>query len=69
PNHQQLPINRPKVVVFNYNQAGVGNVGNTQSDINYQPTYEGVTQHVKARHSETPLTWSVQQKAIHKELH
>jgi len=67
-NHQQLPINRPVVPVVNYNQGGVGNVGNTQSDINYQPNYEGVSEDAKARHSTPELVGNVQQKAIYKTL-
>jgi catalase len=67
-NHQQLPINRPKVAVFNYNQDGIGNVGNTKSDVNYQPNYQDVTEDVKARRSATALVGNVQQKAIDKQL-
>jgi catalase len=67
-NHQQLPINQPKVAVFNYNQGGVGNVGNTKSDINYQPNYQEVTEDAKARRSTTALTGNVQQQAIDKQL-
>lgn len=67
-NHQQLPINRPVVPVVNYNQGGVGNVGNTQSDINYQPNYEGVSEDSNARHSTPALVGNVQQQPINKQL-
>lgn len=67
-NHQQLPVNRPKVDVVNYNQNGAGNISNTQSDINYQPNYEGVKEDAAARRSSTPLVGQVQQIAINKQL-
>jgi len=67
-NHQQLPINRPVVAVINYNQGGVGNIGNTKSDINYQPNYEQVKEDPSARHSTPALVGTVQQQAINKQL-
>ena len=67
-NHQQLPINRPRVAVFNYNQGGAGNIGNTTSDINYQPNYTGAAEDASARHSTPALTGNVQQQPIEKTL-
>lgn len=66
-NHQQLPINRPVVNVVNYNQDGALNVGGTQSNVNYQPSREGVVENVKARHSTQSITGQVQQAAISKQ--
>ena len=37
-NHISLPINRPKVDVNNGNQEGFSNIGNTRSDVNYEPS-------------------------------
>ncbi|MGC3836949.1 catalase [Moritella viscosa] len=66
-NHQQLPINRPIVNVVNYNQDGAHNMGVTMSDVNYQPSSEGVVEDKKARHSTPSLTGHVQQLAIDKQ--
>ncbi|QFI37421.1 catalase [Moritella marina ATCC 15381] len=66
-NHQQLPINRPLVNVVNYNQDGVLNVGTTQSNVNYQPSREGVVEDQAARHSTPSLAGDVQQRAIYKQ--
>lgn len=67
-NHQQLPINRSKVIVNNYNQDGAMNIGETNSNINYQPSQDAVMEDVNARHSETPLQGYVQQRAIQKPM-
>jgi len=66
-NHQQLPINRAKVKVVNYNQDGAGNIGNTTSNINYQPNKDRVAEDPKARHSTPKLKGYVQQAAIKKQ--
>lgn len=67
-NHQQLPINQPRIKVVNYNQDGAANYGNTSSDINYQPSRDLVSEDSKARHSNTKLTGTVQQASIDKQL-
>ncbi|MCW8331699.1 catalase [Photobacterium sp. SDRW27] len=67
-NHQQLPINQAKVPVVNYNQDGAANIGNTRSDINYQPSREHVSEDRRARHSNAALSGMVQQASINKQL-
>jgi catalase len=66
-NNAQLPINRAKVEVLNYNQEGAMNMGATTSDINYQPNREGVSEAPEARHSAQKLSGYVQQAAIKNE--
>ena len=66
-NHQQLPINRAKVEVVNYNQDGAMNYGNTTSNVNYQPSHENVAENPIARRSNTELKGYVQQAAIKKQ--
>jgi catalase len=66
-NHQQLPINRAKVEVVNYNQDGAMNIGNTTSNVNYQPSQENVAENPIARRSNTELKGFVQQAAIKKQ--
>ena len=63
-NHQQLPINRSLVSVTNYNQDGAMNMGNTDTNVNYQPSHEGITEDSNARHSEISLQGNVQQRGI-----
>ena len=36
-NFQQIPVNRPRVDVANYNQDGDGNQKQRKGDVNYQP--------------------------------
>ena len=67
-NHQQLPVNRAKVKVVNYNQDGALNIGNTRSDVNYQPSHEQVVEDAKARHTSAALSGKVQQLMINKPL-
>jgi len=66
-NHQQLPINRPRVQVVNYNQEGFMNTGQTTSDINYQPNRDGVTEDRRYAFSSAPLQGNTQQRAIDKQ--
>ncbi|WP_407935277.1 catalase [Alkalimonas mucilaginosa] len=67
-NHQQLPINRPRVAVNSNNQDGAANHGNTRSDVNYEPSRIAPKPSVTAaRASQTPLTGQVQQIAIEKQ--
>ncbi|MCG9734678.1 catalase [Pseudoalteromonas shioyasakiensis] len=66
-NHQQLPINRAKVEVVNYNQDGAMNFGHTTSNVNYQPSHENVQENPIARKAQTKLAGYVQQAAIKKQ--
>lgn len=66
-NNAQLPINRPRVDVVNYNQDGAMNMGATDSNINYQPNVEKVAEDSRARHSQAKLQGYVQQAAIKKQ--
>jgi len=67
-NYQQLPINRPRVAVNNYNQDGSGNQGETKGDVNYQPSVEqgSVTDNPVYKATRTPLSGTVQQELITK---
>ncbi|GAA5445955.1 catalase [Microbulbifer sp. NBRC 101763] len=68
-NHQQLPINRPRVVVTNWNQDGAGNYGQQASTVNYQPSRIDVrNEDPKGLYSSKPLSGRTQQKAIEKKL-
>ncbi|MCW7552818.1 catalase [Endozoicomonas gorgoniicola] len=67
-NHQQLPINRARVPVTNWNQDGQGNQGNQTSDVNYQPSrLDPRTESLEGRYSAMPLSGNYQQKAISKQ--
>lgn len=67
-NHQQLPINRPLVTVNNNNQEGAMNVGQTTSDVNYDPSLkEPKLPSSAARAVKTPVNGIVLQQAIAKE--
>ncbi|WP_444903687.1 catalase [Microbulbifer sp. CnH-101-E] len=68
-NHQQLPINRPRAVVNNWNQDGAANYGQQTSDVNYQPSrIDARSEDSKGLYSNKLLTGSTQQKAIEKKL-
>ncbi|WP_461536964.1 catalase [Spongorhabdus nitratireducens] len=68
-NHQQIPVNRPRVEVNNWNQDGAGNQGNQKSDVNYQPSRQDPRpESNEGRYSELPLSGSYQQAAISKQL-
>ncbi len=67
-NHQQLPINRPRVAVNNWNQDGMGNSGQQTSDINYQPSrMQNLVENEGARYDVKPVSGLAQQKKITKE--
>lgn len=67
-NHMQLPINRPKTAVNNWNQDGAGNPGHQTNDVNYQPSKRAPrTEEARGRYSESKLHGSYQQKAITKQ--
>ncbi|MBL1259330.1 MAG: catalase [Thiotrichaceae bacterium] len=66
-NHQQLPINRPRVAVNNWNQDGAGNNGNQPSNVNYQPSrIDPRMEDNSARFSEMVVSGHTQQRAIDK---
>ncbi|WP_444938226.1 catalase [Microbulbifer sp. JMSA002] len=68
-NHQQLPINRPRAAVNNWNQDGASNYGQQASDVNYQPSrIDARKEDRKGLYSSKVLTGSTQQKAIEKRL-
>ncbi|MEW5249667.1 catalase [Microbulbifer discodermiae] len=68
PNHQQLPINRPRVAVANWNQDGAGNHGHQKSDVNYQPSrLEPRLEDRRGLYTRTALSGSTQQQAIAKQ--
>ncbi|MCH9691163.1 MAG: catalase [Gammaproteobacteria bacterium] len=67
-NHMQLPINRPKTAVNNWNQDGVGNPGHQTNDVNYQPSKRAPRmEETRGRYSESKLHGNYQQKAITKQ--
>ncbi|WP_277753971.1 catalase [Rosenbergiella epipactidis] len=67
-NYQQLPINRPRVAVHNYNQDGIGDQAQTDSDVNYQPsvTEGSVSDNPAYKAVQTTLSGTTQQKLISK---
>ena len=69
-NNQMLPINRPRVEVVNGNQDGRGNIFNSTSDVNYQPSRrEGsFSEKEEARYSHLPISGTTQQAPIGKTL-
>ena len=67
-NHQQLPINRAKVAVNNWNQDGAGNQSQQTSDVNYQPSrIDNRVESDQARYSSKQQSGMSQQKKISKE--
>jgi catalase len=67
-NHNQLPINKAKVMVDNHNQDGAMNLGNSKSNVNYEPSrIEPKAVVTAARAVETKLDGTVMQKAISKQ--
>mgnify|MGYP003406543576 CR=1 FL=1 len=69
-NNQMLPINRPRVEVVNGNQDGLGNVLNSNSDVNYQPSRRqgSFAENEEAKYSQLPISGATQQAAIEKKL-
>ncbi|HEH9426119.1 TPA: catalase [Aeromonas sobria] len=66
-NHQQLPINRPQVPVVSNNQDGAMNLGNTKSNVNYEPSNQAPKSMLAgARVVATKLEGNVQQEGIEK---
>ncbi|MDB5956957.1 MAG: catalase family protein [Ramlibacter sp.] len=68
-NYQQLPINRPRVAVNNFNQDGAMNAGDRKGEVNYEPsTINELGAQDKYRYLRTPLTGTTQLAPISKPL-
>lgn len=69
-NYLMLPVNRPIAAVNNGNQAGFMNFGSTKSDVNYEPsvTTGGIRNDESLIYSQAPLTGTVEQRPIRKQL-
>ncbi|WP_271128332.1 catalase [Dryocola clanedunensis] len=67
-NYQQIPVNRPKVAVKNYNQQGSGHHGQTSGEVNYQPSVNdnGLKDDAAYKASTPLLSGNVQQQMIAK---
>ncbi|MCY1083253.1 catalase [Archangium sp. miwbw1] len=66
-NYQSLPVNRARAQVNNNNQGGSMNIGNTKSDVNYEPSITRETEDAPAYLlSRAPLSGTTQQAAIEK---
>ena len=66
-NHQQLPINRARVEVNNWNQDGKGNIGLQTSEVNYQPSRkDNRVEKDAGRYSNATLVGKTQQMKIRK---
>lgn len=67
-NHQQIPVNRPRVQVNNNNQEGFMNISERDSEVNYEPSLKQPKPAVAvARAVATPLAGTVLQQAIQKQ--
>jgi catalase len=68
-NYMDLPINRPVVPVVNNNQDGKMDARDRKGEVNYEPStmYE-IAQESQDKYSQTPLSGTTQQEAIHKKL-
>ena len=67
-NFQQIPVNRPRADVANYNQDGDGNQKQHSSDVNYQPsvTAGALVEDKQFKYIETALSGTTQQHRIAK---
>src|ERR1700710_582726 len=66
-NFNSLPINRPLVDVHSNNQDGKMNASGRTGDVNYEPSgINELGQQAKYKYTQTPLTGTTQQIAIHK---
>ena len=66
-NHMQLPINRARVVVNNWNQDGAANHGEQSSDVNYQPSrLDALVESKHGRYSQKKQSGFTEQKRINK---
>ncbi len=67
-NHQQLPVNRPRVEVNSNNSDGAMNFGARSGEVNYEPSSMSPRpQAVSARYSNLPLEGVTQQRKIARE--
>ncbi|MDM1311645.1 MULTISPECIES: catalase [Acinetobacter] len=67
-NHQQIPVNRPRVQVNNNNQEGFMNISERDSEVNYEPSLKQPKPAAAvARAVATPLAGTVLQQAIQKQ--
>lgn len=66
-NFNQIPINRPKVPVHNYNQDGQGDQGMRQGDNYLQSVNATLKEDPQSRYVETPLNGTTQQRPILKQ--
>ena len=67
-NHQQLPINRPRVEVNSNNSDGAMNVGARSGEVNYEPSsLTPRPEAVAARYSNLPIDGVTQQRRIARE--
>ena len=69
-NYLLLPVNRPIVSVENNNQAGQGDVSQTRSDVNYEPSVTNGDRRdtPEQEYSKAPLAGTVVQQPIEKTL-
>lgn len=64
-NGLQLPVNRPRTPVVNYNQDGNLNAGARKGPVNYQPSVQAaISEAASARSSQLPLSGTTQQQRI-----
>ncbi|QLB60752.1 catalase [Acinetobacter indicus] len=67
-NHQQIPVNRPRVQVNNNNQEGFMNISERDSEVNYEPSLKQPKPAAAvARAVARPLAGTVLQQAIQKQ--
>ncbi|MFO0906422.1 MAG: catalase [Pirellulales bacterium] len=67
-NYLMLPINAPRTPVHNVNQDGAMNFGQTDSDVNYQPSGRdgALVDQPEYKASQAPLRGTVQQRPLDK---
>jgi catalase len=67
-NVQQIPVNRPRVAVYNHNQDGTGDTATHVGDINYQPSVNtgGFKDDPKYKLAEIALSGTSQERRIQK---
>ena len=66
-NHQEFPINHPRVAVHNFNQDGEGQFRQKEQDVNYQPSHRsGTREDTQFKAHATPVSGTVQQQPFEK---
>lgn len=64
-NGLQLPVNRPRTPVANYNQNGAQNSSSRQGEVNYQPSeHADLAEDTQYKSSQLPLSGTTQQARI-----